>query len=51
MNTMKPLRNVLFKINEQTKLKQIHRHRHTGQVITMGKGVGGLGERSEEIKK
>ena len=43
--------NLRNKINEQTKQKQTHRYREKTGDCQMGSGVGGLGEKGEEIKK
>ena len=40
------------KINEQTKLKQIHRYRQNKLMVTRWeRGLGGTGEKEEGIKK
>ena len=43
--------NLKNKINKQTKLKQVHRHRERSSRGRRGKGDGALGERGEGTKK
>ena len=51
INTYQSKLNLKNKINKQAEQKHTHIHREHFDSCQMGGGVGGMGEKEEEIKK